>query len=350
MDFHRHDHRKADGRQLYLYSREPRDYRVTNDVEGPYAPNPHLRWHPLRREWVAYNASRNTRTLNPPPDFNPLAPVAVDGYPGEIPVTDFEIAVFENRWPGFAQLAVGLGEDDGPPAKGVCKVVVYTTEPSGTLHDLPVDRIALLLQAWADRYRALQAQPEVQYVMPFESRGAHVGVTLPHPHGQIYAFPFLPPQIERQARAQMENQALTRLVHAPDQALVVEDREHTVALCPEYARYPFETWVLPRERVVAPDEMSDAALIDFAHALKRAQQRLDRHFGGTTPLVLWCALPPKGFEGSWPFHVQLWPMQRGENKFKFLASVEQITGVFLVDVLPEDAAATLRAIDPDSAG
>jgi len=102
MDFHRHDHRKADGRQLYLYSREPRDYRVTNDVEGPYAPNPHLRWHPLRREWVAYNASRNTRTLNPPPDFNPLAPVAVDGYPGEIPVTDFEIAVFENRWPGFA--------------------------------------------------------------------------------------------------------------------------------------------------------------------------------------------------------------------------------------------------------
>ncbi len=137
MDFHRHDHRKADGRQLYLYSREPRDYRVTNDVEGPYAPNPHLRWHPLRREWVAYNASRNTRTLNPPPDFNPLAPVAVDGYPGEIPVTDFEIAVFENRWPGFAQLAVGLGEDDGPPAKGVCEVVVYTTEPSGTLHDLP---------------------------------------------------------------------------------------------------------------------------------------------------------------------------------------------------------------------
>jgi len=190
----------------------------------------------------------------------------------------------------------------------------------------------------------------VQYVMPFESRGAHVGVTLPHPHGQIYAFPFLPPQIERQARAQMENQALTRLVHAPDPALVVEDREHAVTLCPEYARYPFETWVLPRERVAAPDEMSDAALIDFAHALKRAQQRLDRHFGGTTPLVLWCALPPKGFEGSWPFHVQLWPMQRGENKFKFLASVEQITGVFLVDVLPEDAAATLRAIDPDSAG
>ena len=66
--------------------------------------------------------------------------------------------------------------------------------------------------------------------------------------------------------------------------------------------------------------------------------------------MLWCALPPKGFEGSWPFHVQLWPMQRGENKFKFLASGEQITGVFLVDVLPEDAAATLRAIDPDSAG
>ena len=344
MDFHRHDHRKQDGRSLYLYSREKRDYTVTNDVEGPYAPNPHLRWHPLRREWVAYNAGRNTRTLNPPKDFNPLAPVQVDGFPGEIPVTDFDIAVFENRWPGLAMHAVGLGDDDRPAAKGACEVVVYSTQDDGSLHDLPVDHIALLLQAWADRYRALSALPEVQYVLPFESRGTHVGVTLPHPHGQIYAFPFLPPMIERQARAQMENQALTRLVHAPDPQFVLEDREHAVMLCPEYGRYPYECWIMPKQPVSAPDEMNDEALLDFAHALKRAQKRLDTFFGNKTPLVMWCALPPKGFESSWPFHIQIWPMQRGENKFKFLASVEQITGVYLVDVLPEEAAEQLRNV------
>jgi len=344
MNFHRHDHQKSDGRSLYLYSRERREYTVTNDVEGPYAPNPHLRWHPLRREWVAYNPGRNTRTLNPPKDFNPLAPVAVDGFPGEIPVTDFEIAVFENRWPGFAMHAVGLGDDDCPAAHGACEVVVYSTRDEGSLHDLSVDHIALLLQAWADRYRALSALPEVQYVLPFESRGAHVGVTLPHPHGQIYAFPFLPPIIERQARAQMENQALTRLVHAPNPRFVLEDRDQTVVLCPEYARYPYECWIMPKEPVSAPDEMSDAALLDFAEALKRTQKRLDTFFGGQTPLVMWCALPPKGFEASWPFHVQLWPMQRGSNAFKFLASVEQITGVYLVDVLPEEAAQSLRDV------
>ena len=343
MKFHRHDHKKLDGRSLYLYSREERDYTVTNDVEGPYTPNPHLRWHPLRREWVAYNAGRNTRTLNPPKDFNPLAPVQVDGFPGEIPVTDFEVAVFENRWPGLAQVSVGVG-DDCPPAKGVCEVVVYSMHDEGSLHDLSVDHIALLLQAWADRYRALSALPEVQYVMPFESRGAHVGVTLPHPHGQIYAFPFLPPVIERQARAQMENQALTRLVHAPEAKYVVEDRDHTVTLPPEYGRYPYECWVMPKTPVMAPDDMSDEALLDFAAALKNAQKRLDAFFGGKTPLVMWCALPPKGFESSWPFHIQLWPMQRGENKFKFLASVEQVTGVYLVDVLPEEAAEQLRAV------
>ena len=102
---------------------------------------------------------------------------------------------------------------------------------------------------------------------------------------------------------------------------------------------------MPRSPVTAPDEMSDAALLDFATALKNAQKRLDRFFGDKTPLVMWCALPPKGFESSWPFHIQIWPMQRGENKFKFLASVERITGVFLVDVLPEDAAAQLRAVE-----
>jgi UDPglucose--hexose-1-phosphate uridylyltransferase len=142
----------------------------------------------------------------------------------------------------------------------------------------------------------------------------------------------------------MENQALTRLVHAPDPAFVVDDSAHAVTLCPEYGRYPYECWVLPKEPVAAPDEMSDDALLDFARALKQAQLRLDRFFGGKTPLVMWCALPPKGFEASWPFHIQLWPMQRGENKFKFLASVEQITGVYLVDVLPEEAAEQLRAV------
>ncbi|MGA0234918.1 MAG: hypothetical protein ACO3NE_04935 [Alphaproteobacteria bacterium] len=102
---------------------------------------------------------------------------------------------------------------------------------------------------------------------------------------------------------------------------------------------------MPKERVAAPDEMSDDALLDFAGALKRAQKRLDGLFGGKTPLVMWCALPPKGFESSWPFHIQIWPMQRGENKFKFLASVEQITGVYLVDVLPEEAAQQLRDVE-----
>ena len=225
---------------------------------------------------MAYNAGRNSRTLNPPKDFNPLAPVQVDGFPGEIPVTDFEVAVFENRWPGLAMHAVGLGDDDRPAAKGACEVVVYSTQDDGSLHDLPVDHIALLLQAWADRYRALSALPEVQYVLPFESRGAHVGVTLPHPHGQIYAFPFLPPMVERQARAQMENQALTRLVHAPDPQFVVEDRDHAVTLCPEYGRYPYECWIMPKQPVSAPDEMSDEALLDFAHALKRRDQASGR--------------------------------------------------------------------------
>src|SRR5436309_3220678 len=189
---------KPDGRALTLYSRRP-------IPEGLQAPSPgteppgtkaHLRWHPLRGEWVAFASHRQNRTFLPPPEYHPLAPTTDPAHPTELPAGDYDVAVFENRFPtltGRAEVPAPPSIVPTRPGKGACEVVVFTQDPSSSLGALPLDHLELLLEVWADRYRELGARPDVDYVMPFENRGVEVGVTLHHPHGQIYAYPFIPP-------------------------------------------------------------------------------------------------------------------------------------------------------------
>ena len=349
---HKHLHLKKDGRELWLYSEKVRSYEITNDLEPlDNPPDPHMRWHPLREEWVLYNAGRNNRTFHPPNGYNPLAPVSADGFPGEIPTTSFEVAVFENRWPGLSFGATGqdLGIDvDTPGAIGRCDVVVYGTSIDDLLYDLSDERVALLISVWGDRYCAMKDQDDVAFVLPFESRGEFVGVTLPHPHGQIYSFGFIPPIIEKQAESERKNRVLQALIgsekHEGFHKVASYQASNQSIVVPKFARYPFETWVLPPRNVEHPGELTADERLAMARQLKAAVKGLDQLFDAPMPFCMWVSLPPKGFEQDWPFHIQIWPMQRSSNKMKYLASVEQLTQVFLVDVMPEDAAESLRRV------
>ncbi len=146
-------------------------------------------------EWVAYATHRQNRTFLPPPDYNPLAPSTSPEHPTEVPAGAWDVAVFENLFPTLAMTALDPPALTVPtsPARGVCEVVVFTQDPAASLGTLPLWHLELLLEVWADRYAQLGALPEVEYVYPFENRGVEVGVTLNHPHGQIYAYPFVPP-------------------------------------------------------------------------------------------------------------------------------------------------------------
>ena len=339
MNFYLHEHVKTDKRKLWLYSEGERSYTFTNDlppVENPSKPI--KRMHPLRGEPVFYNPGRNTRTLNPPPDYNPLAPVAVAGYPGEIPVTDFEVAIFQNRWPGLMPL--DAPSDVEEPAYGQCEVVVYTPDATGSLADLSETRISLLLNAIGDRAQCLFEDPKISYVLPFENRGAHVGTTLPHPHGQIYAFEELPPAIENQMKNATNQDVFSAMLKVEDKYRLAEN-DHAVVICPPFSRYPFEIWLLPKQSISNPKDFNDTALKGFASLLKQTVRCYDTLFSTPVSYAMWHALPARGFK-DWPYHIQFWPLQRGEGKHKFLASVEQITGLFLNDVLPEEAAEILR--------
>jgi UDPglucose--hexose-1-phosphate uridylyltransferase len=141
---------------------------------------------PLLREWVTVAPARQDRTYHPADNECPLCPTRPGGGTTEIPETDYHIAVFENRFPSY-----DLGQ-------GRCEVVCYTSHHDSSLGAQSVDHIRDLIEVWQGRLAELSALPEVQYVYIFENRGAEIGVTLTHPHGQIYAYPFVPPRIQRE--------------------------------------------------------------------------------------------------------------------------------------------------------
>jgi len=341
MTFHLYCHTKTDGRSLWLYSQEQREYTITNDLPPLEKPtSPYRVIHPLRDEPIYFNPDRNKRTVSPPPKYNPLAAVQPGGYPGEIPVTDFEVAVFENRWPGVSDRSMDLVDKD--QAYGRCEVVVYTPNDKGSLANLPTSHVDLLLSAIGDRYHKMMDDPKISYVLPFENRGDLVGTTLPHPHGQIYAFADLPPTIALQMENAQKHKFFATLLDDLDPKYIVAATDHTVTFCPPFARYPFETWILPKERTASPQAMSNQAKADYAAAIKAQVHFYDSIFEAPAPFAMWHALPARGYDKDWPYHVQFWPLQSGIGRKKYLASVEQITGLFLIDVMPEYAAQQIR--------
>ena len=247
---------KPDRRALTLYSRHPISHgEVLALPDSGSAANPHLRWHPLRGEWIAYASHRQNRTYMPPAHFNPLAPSADKTNPTELPIGNYEVAVFDNRFPSLSATA-----NNPPahlvatlPARGRCEVVVFTQDAEATLGGLALEHIELLLEIWGQRTAELGADPEIAYVLPFENHGVEVGVTLHHPHGQIYAYPFVPPvpqRMQQQERAHFETTGEVLLPALIQSEITSGERmiyrgEHAVAFVPTWARYPYEVWVAP---------------------------------------------------------------------------------------------------------
>jgi UDPglucose--hexose-1-phosphate uridylyltransferase len=305
-----------------------------------------LRFNELRGEEVDYAIHRQDRTFLPTREHCPLCPTRPGGPQTEIPFPAYEIAVFDNRFPAFT-----------PPA-GAAEVVVYTDDHDASLGSLPPARAEALMWVWRHRYLELGAREDVDYVFIFENRGVEVGVTLHHPHGQIYGYPFLPPvpALELQADARLGGCAVCRLLAREQDAgtRVVYETEQIVIYVPYAARWAFEAHVVVRAHRPSLADCDPQELRALAAALQALQRGYDALFERPFPYVMAVHQAPTtataaatvavGRAGSagGHLHAEFYPPLRTADKLKYLAGSEQGAGTFISDTLPEESAATLR--------
>lgn len=338
---------KPDGRELFLYGHAPPTAdAVGRELDPAPRAEAEIRRHPLRGDFAIYAAGRQSRTFMPSSAEDPLAPAAPGGAPTEIPFADFEIAVFENRFPSLyataALASAPLAGVERRAARGRCEVVVFGPEKEGSLAALAPERRELLVSVWSDRYRAL-FDLGFDYVLPFENRGEDVGVTLPHPHGQIYAFAESPEPQRRAAEAFAAGFDLAARIKDWRADFEIARVGPIVAFAPPFARFPYEAWIAPMTKRAGPWEFDAEELAAFAQLLGDMTRRYDALFGEPTPSMLALHAAPAGGSPNYHFTAQFYPMLRAPGRRKFLASVEQATGVFTVDVMPEQAATELRS-------
>jgi len=346
--------RLADGRELFYF--DDADTRLGPERaidERELDPRPGtatMRQDVLTGDWISVAAARQNRVFLPPAEADPLAPQS-PGNPSEIPAR-YDVAVFENRSPSFGP---GLGpvDVDGigfgrtAPSNGRCEVVCFSPETTGSLATQTVSRVRTVIEAWADRTAALSALPGVRQVFPFENRGEAIGVTLHHPHGQIYAYPYVTPRTQRTLAAaeavggDLLGQVLDR---ERGEERVILSGEHWTAFVPFAARWPLEVHLLPHRPVADFAGTTDDERDELATMYRRLLRGVDAVYDSPTPYIAAWHQAPVGMGGDQlRLHLELTSPRRAADRLKYLAGSESAMGAWIGDVVPEQQAERLRA-------
>lgn len=351
----------ADGREIFYFDETDAPRRPAADgrqltarvVAGA------RRYDPVLDEWVAVAEHRQDRTHLPPAEDCPLCPSG-PGRQTEVPAASYDVVVFENRFPAFAGASEGAKQAGGGPllraavGGGRCEVICFTPDHDACFAALPESRVRTVIEAWVDRERALSAIPGVAQVCCFENRGAEIGVTLAHPHGQIYGYPFVTPVTRRMLASAARHQAATgrnlfadvlAAERAAAERVVVAGRAWT-AFVPFAARWPVEVHLLPHRRVPRLRDLDDAERDELAVVYPDLLRRLDALYGRPMPYVAaWHQAPARGGEELACVHLRLFSVRRAPDKLKYLAGSESAMGAFVNDVRPERVAELLRAAE-----
>ncbi|MBC9727301.1 galactose-1-phosphate uridylyltransferase [Streptomyces sp. TRM68367] len=344
--------RLADGRELIYYDLRDdtvRDAADRRPLERTVTTS-EVRHDVLLGDSVAIASHRQGRTYHPPANECPLCPSEGDRL-SEIPDSSYDVVVFENRFPSLA------GDS------GRCEVVCFTSDHGAAFADLTEEQARLVLEAWTDRTSELSHLPSVDQVFCFENRGAEIGVTLQHPHGQIYAYPFTTPRTALMLRSLATHKEMTGGENLFDAVLerelagerVVLEGEHWVAFVPYAAHWPYEVHLYPKRRVPDLLALDEAARTEFPKMYLELLKRFDRIFGEDEPptpyIAAWHQAPfgaLEEFDGvvreDFALHLELFTIRRTSGKLKFLAGSESGMNVFINDVPPERAAERLREV------
>ncbi|WP_375236607.1 galactose-1-phosphate uridylyltransferase [Microbacterium schleiferi] len=364
----RRDTALADGRDLFYYDDPDTTLGAERGIDqralDPRPATATMRQDILTGDWISIAAARQNRAFLPPAELDPLSPQTPTN-PSEIP-SRYDVAVFENRSPSFGP-ALSAAHGDAPEAPnpprglddldalglgsvrtsvGRCEVVCFSPEHTGSFGTQSVTRARTVIEAWADRTAALSALPGVEQVFPFENRGEAIGVTLPHPHGQIYAYPYVTPRTRRLVEniSRTSPDLMQRVLDFErDGSRVILAGEHWTAYVPFAARWPIEVHLMPHRHVPDFAEATDTERDELAGLYLRLLRGIDTLYDTPTPYIAaWHQAPVNVARDTVRMHLEITSPRRAADKLKFLAGSEAAMGAWIGDIPPEDAAARLR--------
>ena len=278
---------------------------------------------------------------------------------GRVP-DNYDVYLYPNDFPAFSPDAApfvpetGLWAQTSP--RGACDVVLYSPE-----HTLPPSKLSLenwrkVIDLWTTRTSQHASNPDIALVAAFENCGEAVGVTMPHPHGQIYAFPFIPPAVEKELASSREyaetHNGECLFCRLLEEEVTLGSRivfcdAHFVAFVPYAARFPAEVLIYPRRHIRTLLDLTDEEKTSLANNISIMRKKYDNLYGFLMPLMMPVKQAPlHETEPPYHFHIQFLPLQRGPTKLKYLATIETGYGTFLADTAPEQMAESLRRSEP----
>lgn len=310
-----------------------------------------LRYDPLTNDWIMIASHRQNRPQMPK-DWCPFCPGS-----GKVP-DDFDVLEYDNDFPALMQNPpvpddVAAGPYKTAPCHGKCEVILYSKEHTVTLPELPLPHVRKLVDLWCERHNIISADEKIKYVFIFENRGEVVGVTMPHPHGQIYGYPFIPKKLELECASMKKHKKETGKclicdmleTELSEKKRIIFENEDFVVFIPFFSAYPYGLYIVSKAHKQYITEFTEREKDNLAAAIKNAAGTLDSLFDYTFPYMMCMHQAPvnSGDVSDFHFHIEFYPPMRSRDKQKFNASSETGAWAHCNPTCPEEKAEELRA-------
>ena len=323
-----------------------------------------LRWNPMIKDWVMVASNRQNRPQMPK-DWCPFCPDPHDHNPNKKVPDTYEVLEYDNDFPALSQnppepddVATDLYKVR--KSHGKCEVVLYSPNHTGTLKELSDEHLRKLVDLWVERFNVMQSDPEIKYVFIFENRGNEVGVTMPHPHGQIYGYPMIPKKIELELDSAKEHFEenheclFCRMTEEERKAnlRIVHENDSFIAYIPFFADYTYGIYILSKTHKPTIADFNDKKKDDLGRMVRDISGMYDTIFPERPvfPYMMCMHNAPvnndiekyKGFEDYYHFHIEMYPVLRAANKQQFMASSETGVWAHCNPTAPEEKAEEMR--------
>ncbi|MFA9380504.1 MAG: galactose-1-phosphate uridylyltransferase [Acetanaerobacterium sp.] len=310
-----------------------------------------LRWHPLTHDWVMIASHRQARPQMPG-NWCPFCPGS-----GKVP-DEFDVYKYDNDFPALSPTPpepddVATEFFQAAPSYGKCEVILYSSGHTTTVPELSDAHVRKLVELWCERFRAISADEKIKYCFIFENRGDVVGVTMPHPHGQIYGYPFIPKKIELEtgsasAHYDQTGRCLFCDLHnneLKEEKRIIFENEHFTVFLPFFTEYPYGVYIISKKHKQYITEFDEAERTALARTFKQTVGMLDALFGYPFPYMMCMHNAPVNsgdYTRDYHFHIEFFPPMRSADKQKFNASSETGVWAHCNPTCPEDTAGELR--------